>query len=56
MMHFKMSSSDKLKLPEIRFLTPQEISSSLIWPKTSLSKCPGRIGKSARNNDTRSAQ
>ena len=24
MMHFKMSSSDKLKLPEIRFLTPQE--------------------------------
>ena len=23
-MHFKMSSSDKLKLPEIRFLTPQE--------------------------------
>jgi len=24
MMHFKMSSSDKLKLPEIRFLTPQK--------------------------------
>ena len=24
MMHFKMSSSDKLKLPEIRFLTPEE--------------------------------
>jgi hypothetical protein len=24
MMHFKMSSSDKLKLPEFRFLTPKE--------------------------------
>jgi len=24
MMHFKMSSSDKLKLPETRFLTPEE--------------------------------
>jgi hypothetical protein len=24
MMHFKMSASDKLKLPEIRFLTPEE--------------------------------
>jgi hypothetical protein len=24
MIHFKMSPSDKLKLPEIRFLTPEE--------------------------------
>ena len=24
MMHFEMSSSDKLKLPEFTFLTPQE--------------------------------
>jgi hypothetical protein len=45
------SSSDKLKLPEIRFLTPEEDQQLTDLGETSLKKCSGRTGKSARNND-----
>jgi hypothetical protein len=45
-----MSSANKLKLPEIRLLTPEEIRTLLIWPKTSLNRCLVRIGKNGRNN------
>jgi hypothetical protein len=51
MMHFKMSSSDKLKLPEIRFLTPQEDQQLTDLAEDIAQQMLVRIGKSARNND-----